>query len=135
MVAASSPIQCHIGTVPLSSAPSMSCSGVELLGVEADRADVVAPAGGLVALHQVGQRRAALAGDADRDAVEGEPDGLLGEEHQRRAAGLGGADGDQERDGDLLGVLEPGGQADRRLCLAMAASSSCVRDGSGGTRR
>src|SRR5438874_437652 len=50
---------------------------VELLGVEADGADVVATAGRLVALHQVSQWWAALAGDADRDAVEREPDGFF----------------------------------------------------------
>ena len=71
---------------------------VELLGVEADRADVVAAAGRLVALHQVGERRAAVAGDADGGAVDGEADRFLGEEHERRAAGFGGADRDEEGD-------------------------------------
>src|SRR5436190_22751430 len=75
---------------------------VELLGVEADRTDVVAPTGSLVALHEVGQRRAAVAGDTHRDAVERESDGFLGEEHERGSAGLGRADPDQECDGDLL---------------------------------
>ncbi len=44
-----------------------------------------------------------------------EADGFLGEEHQRGAAGLGRADGDEQCDGHLLGILEPGGQADRCL--------------------
>src|SRR5262245_18601359 len=69
---------------------------VELLGVEADRVDVVAAAGGLVALHEIGYRRAAVAGDADSDAVEREADGFLGEKHERRPPALGGTDGDKE---------------------------------------
>ena len=54
------------------------------------------------------------AGDTIPSALidEGEPHGLLGEEHERRASALGGADGDEEGDGDLLGVLESGAEAD-----------------------
>ena len=100
-----------MGMVPCTSAPAMSCAFVELPGVEADRADVVAAARGLVPLEQVGQRRAAVAGHADGDALDGEPHRFLGEEHQGRAALLGGADGDEECDGDLLRVLESGGQS------------------------
>src|SRR5680860_954182 len=48
--------------------PADQTALVEFLGVEADRTHVVAAAGCLVSLHQVGQGRAALAGDPDRDA-------------------------------------------------------------------
>ena len=72
-------------------------------------------------------RRAAVAGDADGDAVDGEPDRFLGEEHERRSPGLGGADGDEEGDRDLLGVLESGGQADDCLACHDVSPSSVVR--------
>src|SRR5439155_10950981 len=85
---------------------------VELLGLEADGAHVVATPGRLVALHEVGQRRAAVAGHAGGDSVNRESYCFFGEEHERRVAGFGGAHGDQESDGDLLQVLEPGGEAD-----------------------
>src|SRR4029079_2883581 len=42
---------------------------VELLGVEADRADVVAAAGSFVALHQLWQRRATFAGQTESDTL------------------------------------------------------------------
>src|SRR5205823_4441113 len=69
---------------------------VELLGVEANGADVVAAAGGFVALQELGEGRAALAGDGHGGAVERESDGRFGEEHQGRAAGFGGAHGDEK---------------------------------------
>src|SRR5437764_1084623 len=75
---------------------------VEVLGVEADRADEVAAAGGFVPLHQIGQRRAAVARDADTDAVEREPDRFLGQEHECLASVLRRADRDEECDGDPL---------------------------------
>lgn len=62
----------------------------------------------MVALHQVGQRGAAVAGDAHGDAGERETDGFFREEHERRPAGIRGADGDQECDGDFLWILQPG---------------------------
>src|SRR4051812_29334243 len=88
---------------------------VQALGLEADRADEVPPARRAVALQQGRQRRAAFAGRPDGDPVERQAHRLLGEEHQRLPALLGGADGDEEGDGDLLGVLESRGQADDRL--------------------
>src|SRR4051794_38670669 len=77
-------------------------SVVEFLGVEADRADVVATARGFVSLHQFGQRRASVARHADCDTLDGEADSFLGEENERRPPVLRGADGDEERDGHLL---------------------------------
>src|SRR5687767_2747115 len=59
---------------------------VELLGVEADRADEVAAAGALVPLDELLERRAALAGGAEGGARDSEADGFLGEEHDRLAA-------------------------------------------------
>src|SRR6188472_4718641 len=75
---------------------------VQLPGVEADRADVVASTCRLVALHQLWQRRASVAGGTDGYAVEGEPYRLFREEHERGSAAFRGADRDEERDGDLL---------------------------------
>ena len=49
---------------------------------------------------------------ADADAGHHQPDGLLGEEHQGRPTALGSANGDEERHGDPLGILESGGEAD-----------------------
>src|SRR5439155_1366959 len=85
---------------------------VELLRVEADRTDVVAAARGFVPLDEVGQARAAIAGDADADAVEREPDRFLGQEHERLASVLRRADRHEERDGDFLRVFESGREID-----------------------
>ena len=49
---------------------------------------------------------------ARRVGADGEADRFLGEEHERRAPGLGGADCDEQGDHDLLAVLESGAQAD-----------------------
>src|SRR2546429_5607410 len=49
----------------------------ELLGVEADRADVVPPAGGLVALDQLSQRRAAPPRGAHGGGPRGGAPGVL----------------------------------------------------------
>jgi hypothetical protein len=76
----------------------------------------LAAAGGVVALHEIGQLRAAVAGDADGDAAEGEADRLFGKEHECGSASFGCAHSDEERDGHLLGVLQSRGQADD--CLA-----------------
>src|SRR6266536_4505947 len=84
---------------------------VELPGVEADRADQVASACLGIPVDQFDQGRAALARDRGGDPVQRETRRLLGQEHQRRAALLGRADGDQERHSDPLGVLQPSGQA------------------------
>src|SRR6266545_5039804 len=97
---------------------------VEPSGIEADRADQIAAFGLSVPVDQLGQRRAALARDRGGDALQRQPRRLLGQEHERRAALLGRADGDQEGHGDPLGVLEPGGQTDNGLsghgCLPFA---------------
>src|SRR6266536_4597381 len=85
---------------------------VELPGVEADRADQVASACLGIPVDQFDQGRAALARDRGGDPVQRETRRLLGQEHQRRAALLGRADGDQERHSDPLGVLQPSGRAD-----------------------
>src|SRR2546429_9500152 len=61
---------------------------VELLGVEAAGTDVGAAAGSLVALHEIGEWGAAVAGDTHRDPVERAAGSLLGQEHARRCAGL-----------------------------------------------
>ncbi len=73
---------------------------VELLGIEADRAHIVAAARVREALEQVGERWATLAGNAGRHTVDREAYGLLGEEHEAWPPLLGGADRDQEGDGD-----------------------------------
>jgi hypothetical protein len=75
---------------------------VEVLRVESDRADVVLAACGGISLHEVGQPWAAFARDADRDALEGQADGFLGEEHEGGPPGFGCANGDEEGNGDLL---------------------------------
>jgi hypothetical protein len=72
----------------------------------------LAAAGGVVALHEIGQLRAAVAGDA----AEREADRFFGEEHECGSASFGCAHSDEERDGHLLGVLQSRGQADD--CLA-----------------
>ena len=59
--------------------------------------------------------RAAVAAGPDGDARNGEPDRFLGQEHQGGSALLGGTDRDEEGDGDLLGVLHAGDQADDGL--------------------
>ena len=59
----------------------------------------------------------------------------LGEEHERRAARFRRADSDEECDGDLLGILEPGRQADDSLAwhglLLAGAGWPCQRPGIG----
>src|SRR5690606_4118069 len=77
---------------------------LELAGVEADRAHQQLAAGLLVAVEQIGQWRATLAGDADRDPGHRETDRLLGQEHERRPPLLGGGDRGQERHGHLFRI-------------------------------
>ena len=84
-------------------------------GVEADRADQQPAPGFGEALGQLRQRRAALAGHALYHARRRQPDGFLGQEHQGRPLLLGRRHGDQERHGDLLGILQTRRQADDRL--------------------
>src|SRR5674536_7092 len=95
--------------------PADEVALVEAFGLEADRTDQVAVAGADVALHERGQRRAARARHPGGDAGQGQPDGLLGEEHKRVAALLGRSDRDQMGHCDLLRVLEPRRQADDRF--------------------
>src|SRR6478672_1042366 len=78
---------------------------VEFLGVEADRADVAAATGGFVALHKLWQRRATVAGHADGDAIERQPNGFLREEHERGSSALRSSHSDEEGDGDFLAIL------------------------------
>ena len=52
---------------------------------------------------------------ADRNAVQRQADGFLGEEYQGGPTALGRTDGHEQGDGDAFGVLEPGGEADRCL--------------------
>ena len=68
------------------SSPLVITLGRGPAGVEADRADEEAAVRGGVTLHQLREGRAAVAGDADRVAGQHQPDGLLGQEHQGRAA-------------------------------------------------
>jgi hypothetical protein len=51
----------------------------------------------------------------------------LGEKHQGRTAALGSTDSDEKRDGDLLGVLETGRQADDGF-VAHGVLLSCASD-------
>src|SRR5262245_2267447 len=60
---------------------SDECAGVQLPGVKADWTHVVAAAGRLVALEEVWQGWAALAGDAHSGSGQSDPDGLFGQEH------------------------------------------------------
>ena len=43
----------------------------------------------------------------DCGAIGRQPGGLLGEEHQCRSFALGSTDGDEQCDGDALGVFDP----------------------------
>src|SRR5207248_1262514 len=70
------------------------------------------------------ERRAAVAGGADRNTPHGEADRLLGQEHRHLLAGVERRDADQEGDGDAFGVLEPGGEVDDDFLV-------CHRPGSG----
>jgi len=88
---------------------------VKALGVEADRADEERSSGRGVSLHQARDVGTSRAGGADGDALDREPGGLLGEEHQGGAAGLSGTHGHQQGDGHALGVLEAGDEADGGL--------------------
>jgi hypothetical protein len=114
-----------MGTVPWISAPAMRLLSSSRLALK-QIGHVVGAACCLVALHQVRDRRASVAGDADGGANDSEADGFLGEEDECRAPGFGGADGDEEGDHDLLGVFESGAEADD--CLAThVVSPSVVR--------
>ena len=95
-------------------------------GIEADGAHQVPAAGLGVALDQIRQRRAALARHPLGHPLHREPDGLLGEEHQRRPPLLGRGHRDQQGHGDLLRILQPRRQADNRLAAHVA---SCPRPG------
>ena len=99
----------------------------EMAGGEADGTGQEAAAGLAVALGQLGQRRAPFTGHALGHALQRQPHGLLGQEHQGRPPLLGGAQRDQERHGDFLRVFQAGGQADH--CLT--AMSSLLRNGTG----
>ena len=83
-----------------------------LLGLEADGTHVEPATSGVEALQQIGQRRAAVAGHAHSHALERQPDGLLAQEHERRALLLGGADGHEKGDGHLLRVFQSRREAD-----------------------
>src|SRR5579859_5032499 len=98
--------------------------GAEFPGVEADGAHIVTPARRLVAFHQVSQWGAAITSHPGGDAPGREPDGFLGEEHERRAAGFGRSHSHEERHGDLLGIFQPGTQADDCLAWHRHASFS-----------
>ena len=91
--------------------------------LESPSEDIVPSARPLIPGEQIGQRRASVAGDADGDPVEGEPDGFLGLEHQGRPPGFGGADRDQEGHGHLLRVFQARAETDHCLsghgCLAL----------------
>ena len=76
----------------------------QTLGVDADGAHEKGSAGLLVPRDEIGQRRAPVAGHTGRHTGEGEPDRLLGEEHQGGAPRLCRADGDEEGYRHLLGV-------------------------------
>src|SRR5262249_2638214 len=89
--------------------------GIQMPRVEADWTDVVAPAGRLVPLHQFGQWRAAVAGDAHGRTGHRNPHGLFGPKPQRLLAGLGGPERHEKCDGDLLRVFHPRRQADNSL--------------------
>jgi hypothetical protein len=55
-----------------------------------------------------------IARGADGGAVERQPDGFLGEEHQGWPPALGRTNSYEQCDGDALGVLKPGDEADDR---------------------
>jgi hypothetical protein len=61
------------------------------------------------------QRWAAFAGDPDRDFGSREPDSLLCEEHRDLLALVERGAGDEEGDGDALGVFEAGCEVDDDL--------------------
>ena len=65
---------------------------VQLPGVEADRADVVATPRSLVPCRQVGQRRAAVARDTGGGAAQGQPDCLSGQRETLLADRLSSSD-------------------------------------------
>jgi hypothetical protein len=81
----------------------------------------------LIPGEQIGQRWAAVTGDADGDPLEGEPDGFLGLEHQGRPPGFGGADRDQEGHGHLLRVFQARAETD--YCLSSHGCLPLVKVG------
>src|SRR5262249_753447 len=98
---------------------------VELLGVEADGAHYVLAVGFLVAVEQVAQGWAAVAGHPGRDVFHCQPDGLFGLENQGWPARFGGADCHQECHRGLLWVFQASGEADDGLCSHDCLLSGC----------
>ena len=113
-----------MGMLPWSSAPAMRVPSSSFLALKQTGQTKYRPPAASYRFARSASGGQPVAGDSDRRAVDAETHGFLGEEHEGLAAGLGGADGDEVGDGDLLGVLEAGGQGDD--CFVRHDSSSRV---------